>query len=93
MSLLLFEGAHEVLHRIVAPFIAHLLEAIEDPAGPIVVLAEPVPDDPNKGGQDGVAAIGSAVFGEALLENVPLDRVAMQSQSFGNGAHAVTLTV
>jgi hypothetical protein len=80
-DLLFFDGSHEVFHRIVATFIADRLEAIEDPAGPIVVLVELVLDDPNEGGQDGVAAWSAAVFGEALLLDILLDGVAVQSQA------------
>ena len=92
-GLLFFEGTHKALDCVVATGIADLLEPIKDPAGPVVVLADPVLDDPHEGGQDGDSAFGAAVLGEALAQDVLLDRVAVKPQTLGDETHAVTLTV
>ena len=76
-GLLFFEGTHEVLDRVVAAGIADLLEPVEDPAGAVVVLAEPVLDDPHEGGQDGKSSLAAAVLGEALAQDELFDGVAV----------------
>ena len=92
-ALLLFDGVNVVLHSVVAAGIALVLQACMDPARPIVILLQVIPDGLVVRRQNRFPAPGLAVPGELVAGQMLLDGVAVKTQPAGNRPDSHSLAV